>query len=279
MPGLPLPVFDHAVVNLRERIDAGEAIFRRLGFTLTPRGFHTLGSANHLAVFATDYLEILSPQFGAQARQEILAAPEGLNALAFGTEDSAAAYATLQAAGLPVGPPLEFSRPVVLAQGTRNAVFRTVRLLPGTNAPGRMFFCHHLTRDLVWRDEWRRHPNGALGIVRAVIASRNPTGLATLFTRMFGAEAVRHRADGCSLLLGLAACDVTTPEGMRAAFADAAPPDDGRTELMAALTLRTSSLDRTATALAAGGVAARREPGRILVPATEACGVTLEFVP
>ncbi len=278
MPALPLPIIDHLVVNLRERIDAGEAVFRRLGFTLTPRGFHTLGSANHLAVFGTEYLELVSAPASATGRYEILAAPEGLNALVFATEDSAATYANLRAAGLPVGPPVEFSRPVVLPQGTRNAVFRTVRLLPGRAAPGRLYFCHHLTRDLVWRDEWRRHPNGTIGIARLVIASRDPGGLATLFTHLFGAEAVRHGDEGCSLLLGLARCDVTTPEAVRAAFAEAAPPDDGRTEFMAAMTLRTTSLDRAAAALAAGGIAARREPDRILVPATAAFGVTVEFV-
>ena len=275
---MPLPILDHVVVNLRERIDEGEAVYRRLGFTLTPRGFHTLGSANHLAVFGTDYLELISAPASATGRQEILAAPEGLNALVFATEDSAATYTTLQAAGLPVGPPLEFSRPVGLPQGTRDAVFRTVRLLPGTAAPGRFFFCHHLTRDLVWRDEWRHHPNGALGVLRLVIASRDPGVLGTLFTRMFGAEMVRTGPDGCTLLLGLARCEITTPAAVRAVFADAAPPDDGRSEFMAALTLRTHSLDRTAAALAAGGVAARREPDRILVPATAAFGVTLEFV-
>lgn len=279
MPALPLPVFDHVAVNVRERLDAGEAAFRQLGFTLTPRGFHTIGSANHLAVFATDYLELISAPASAAGRHEILAAPEGLNALVFATEDSAATYARLHAAGLPVGPPLEFSRPVNLPSGTRDAVFRTVRLLPGTAAPGRLYFCHHLTRDLIWRDEWRRHPNGAIGIARMVIASRDPRVLATLFTRLFGAEAVRSGADRCTLLLGLAHCDVATPEAVRAAFAEAAPLDDGRTEFMAALTLRTSSLDRTAAALAAGGVTARREPDRILVPATAAFGVTLEFVP
>ena len=34
----PIPTFDHVVINVRDRIDAGEAAFRRLGFTLTPRG-------------------------------------------------------------------------------------------------------------------------------------------------------------------------------------------------------------------------------------------------
>jgi hypothetical protein len=47
---------------------------------------------------------------------------------------------------------------------------------------------------------------------------------------------------------------------------------------MAALTIRTRSLERAATALAAGQIrGVRREADRIVVPATEAFGVTLEF--
>ena len=34
--------------------------YRRLGFTLTPRGYHTLGSMNHLAIFGTEYLELIA---------------------------------------------------------------------------------------------------------------------------------------------------------------------------------------------------------------------------
>ncbi|MDE2582929.1 MAG: VOC family protein [Rhodospirillales bacterium] len=278
MPALPLPVLDHVVVNVRDQIDAGEAAYRRLGFALTPRGFHSIGSANHLAMFGTDYLEVVSAPASAAGRHEILAVPAGLNALVFATEDSTATYASLHAAGLPVAPPLEFSRPVTLPQGTRDAVFRTVRVLPGTAAPGRFYFCHHLTPDLVWRDSWRHHPNGTIGIARIVIASRDPSGLGTLFAHLFGTEMVRPADGGCTLLLGLARCEVTTPGAVRAAFAEAAPQDDGRTEFMAALTLRTTSLDRAAAALAANGVPHRREPDRILVPATETFGVTLEFV-
>ena len=38
----PVPVLDHAVVNVRDRIDEAAATYARLGFTLTPRGYHTL---------------------------------------------------------------------------------------------------------------------------------------------------------------------------------------------------------------------------------------------
>ncbi|HVC60798.1 MAG TPA: VOC family protein [Acetobacteraceae bacterium] len=276
---LPVPTLDHVVVNVRDRIEEGAETYRRLGFTLTPRGYHTLGSMNHLAIFGTEYLELIAAPAGDARRQEILAAPEGLNGLVWGTEDSDGTYEALRAAGVPIEPPQQFSRPVALPDGARDATFRTVRLAAGTSPAGRLYFCHHLTRDLVWRDEWRHHANGVIGVTRAVIAARDPASLGALFARMFGAAAVREIADGCQLLAGLSQFDVITPAALRSSFGDAAPDGQGRTEFMAALTLRTRSLESVAQALRAGGiVGARRESDRIVVPAAAAFGTLLEFI-
>jgi Glyoxalase-like domain len=272
---LPMPTLDHVVVNVQDRLDAAVETFRRLGFTMTPRGEHTLGSLNHLAIFGTEYLELLGARAGDTSRPEILGSPVGLNGLVFATADSAAVYAALDGAGVPVEPPLEFSRPVELPDGARDATFRVVRLKPGVTDVGRLFFCHHFNRDLVWRDEWRHHANGVIGVSRAVISARDPAVLGGLFARMFGADAVRQSAAGCTLLLGLSRFDVVTPDALAAEFGAAAASAQGRDTFMAALTLRVRSLDRAAAAVQAPGVV--REGGRIVVPASEAFGVTLEL--
>ncbi len=131
MPILPVPTIDHVVVNVRDRLDEAVETYRRLGFTMTPRGYHTLGSMNHLAIFGTDYLELIAAQPGDARRTDILDWPLGLNGLVFGTEESTSVYAALEAAGVPVEPPLEFSRPVALPTGPRDAKFRTVRTQAG----------------------------------------------------------------------------------------------------------------------------------------------------
>ncbi len=94
---LPVPTLDHVVVNVRDRIDAGLETYHRLGFTMTPRGYHTLGSMNHLAILGNEYLELIAAAPGETRRAEILAAPFGLNGLVFGTDNSAAVYAALHA--------------------------------------------------------------------------------------------------------------------------------------------------------------------------------------
>jgi hypothetical protein len=275
---LPVPTLDHVVVNARQDMERAADQYRRLGFTLTPLGRHTLGSINHLAMFGTDYLELIAVPPGGAPGTDVLDWPAGLNAVVFGTDDSDGVHATLAAAGAPVLPPLAFSRPVALQGGTRDAAFRTVRIAREAVASGRLYFCHHLTRDVVWRDEWRRHANGVLGVEGIVVSAAHPATLGALFVAMFGPASVVPIPGGLRLGLGLTRLDVLTPAQVARRFGDAAPEPDGRTEAMAALVLRTCDLDRVEAALTAGDiVGVDRQHDRILVPASEASGVTLEF--
>ena len=164
------------------------------------------------------------------------------------------------------------------AQVARDAAFRTVNMLPGVVKAGRLYFCQHRTRDLVWRDEWRHHANGAIGIARAVIAAADPSVLGMLFEEMFGADAVTGIDGGYALAVGLSRFEIVTPRTLAAMFGEAAPSGEGRTEFMAALTLRTRSVETAAGTLAANGVGTHRDGTRLVVPAGEAFGVTLEFV-
>ncbi len=273
---LPVPTLDHVVVNTRDRLDDAAAAYERLGFTLTPRGFHTLGSANHLAIFGTHYLELIGVLSPDAARRDVLEHPVGLNGLVFATEDSAALHAALTQAGVAATPPSQFSRPVELADGARDAVFRTVHLTPLPVWPGRIYFCHHFTRDLVWRDEWRHHANGVVGVARTLIASDDPQRLGALFARMFGTPAVRAHEGGVRLVMGLSQVDVLPHAAVAERLGAAAGGADGRPEYMAALTLRTLALPMTAAALQ--GVPLIEAPGRLTVPAASAFGCALEFV-
>ncbi len=82
------PVLDHVVIDVRDRIDEAMRCFQSLGFQLTPRGRHTLGSVNHLAMFAIDYLELLGFAGDGAIRPEIMRFPVGLNGLVFKTADA-----------------------------------------------------------------------------------------------------------------------------------------------------------------------------------------------
>ncbi len=269
---LPVAVLDHVVVNALDRLDQVAELYRRLGFTLTPRGHHTLGSSNHLAMFGTDYLELVGVEPGPANRTDVLDWPPGLNGIVFKTYDADELYARLHAAGVPVMPVQAFSRPVETPAGPRDASFRTVRIERDASPAGRLYFCEHLTPALVWDDTLMRHPNGAVGVKRAVICARDPAIPLALFARMFG----DCTADG-KLNAGLSHIDVVTPAALHAEYEDCMADAEGRQQYMAALMVRTASLDHTAAALKAGGIASHRHGNTITVAARDAGGVTLVF--
>lgn len=272
----PLPTWDHVVINAQDRLDEAADAYRRLGFELTPRGYHSMGSANHLTIFGTDYLEIVGvPPANRDRQQDLLNSPIGLNGLVFGTDVSHDVETAAQAAGVALLPSRQFTRPVELSDGTReDASFRIVPL--DDIAYGRVYFCHHFTRHLVWRNEWRHHPNGVIGVARAVIVSDAPDETMAPYRRLFGDDLVRAVPGGFSLAVGLGQLDIVSHAEAAAQFGDALPDPLGRRTFMAALTLRTGSLRR---AMAAIGSAARSGPGdSLIVPADLAFGAALAFV-
>jgi 4-hydroxyphenylpyruvate dioxygenase-like putative hemolysin len=167
---LPLSLgIDHAVIAVRE-LDAAAADFRALGFTLTPRGQHSIGSQNHCIMLASTYIELLAAPVEhpwlEHYRHFLGEQGDGLAAVALSTDDADAAYAGLRERGVAAKPPMELSRPV---EGGV-ARFRLVQI-EGTPS---VFICQHLTRELVWCREWQTHANGASELLSAALASKQP---------------------------------------------------------------------------------------------------------
>ena len=74
---------DHVVILVRD-LDRAADTYARLGFTLTPRGFHSLGSQNHCVMFGNDYFELLAvprPHPVMAYFSEFLSRAEGLAAI------------------------------------------------------------------------------------------------------------------------------------------------------------------------------------------------------
>lgn len=208
-------VLDHLVINARFALDGAAEVFAGLGFTLTPRGQHSLGSINNLIMFAEGYLELIGlPAGGERLRQEILDSPLGIDGLVLASEDPRRIHAALVQAGFLVQPVQHFSRPVEVDGACVEARFCTVRLLPGQFDAGRVYFCHHQTPELVWRPEWLGHANGVHSIERLTVVSEQPVQTRELFERLgrfdgrFALEVIDAQA--------WRARDVQTPEAGQA---------------------------------------------------------------
>lgn len=202
----PLAV-DHAVIAVRD-LDGAARAFGALGFTLTPRGVHSIGSRNHCIMLGSTYVELLEPSSAhpwLAYYREFLARGEGLAALALATPDAEASYRDLAAQGVAAQPPMDLARPVRFGDEERIARFRIVQVSRD------LFLCQHLTRELVWRHEWQLHANGATELLAVDFPSEAPFD---------GAPAdIRWRLPGTLYLKELAAKAVGQVHGVSLARA------------------------------------------------------------
>ncbi|WP_342755453.1 VOC family protein [Pantoea sp. MBD-2R] len=272
------PVLDHAVINVADRLDEAATLFRRLGFQLTARGNHSLGSSNHLAVLGENYLELLGYEPGAaDLRKAIWTSPPGLNGLVWKTQNADEVWQHLRERGLESDQPEQFYRPVTLPDGQeKQARFCTVRLKNGAVANGRSFFCQHLTPDAVWQHAWQRHPNGAANITDFVIAASDPFFAAEVYSQLFGAEWIKRTEGGAELAAGVARVRFLKPEAVLAEYGSL-PGDFDGSPRMAALGIRTTSAERLRVSLMAGDIPFTPVNGACQVKAEHAFNLALRF--
>jgi hypothetical protein len=165
---------DHIVINTLFDMDRAAALMSRLGFTLTPRGYHSLGSINHLMMFERDYLELIGLPSGTDVlRKDVLESPRGLDGLVFKADEIDACECTLRDNGLAMLEPRSFSRPVTIDGVEHVARFRTVRTAPELFEAGRVYYCQHYTPELVWHRPWMTHPNGVRALSELVVVTSN----------------------------------------------------------------------------------------------------------
>lgn len=184
---------DHLVVNARLALDPAAGVFTDLGFNLTPRGHHSLGSINQLMMDPASYLELVGVPEAGKQRQDVLDSPVGLSGLVFRSQDAEATYARLNAAGFAPREPIVLERPVTLDGASHMARFHNVRMTFAEFPAGRVYFCQHLTPDLVWREEWLTHPNGFCGITGMGVKSPDPGAVAERYATLAGGEATRDK--------------------------------------------------------------------------------------
>ena len=105
---------DHMVVMVRD-LNGAAARWQRYGFKCSPRGFHDgLDTANHIAAFPSDYLELLGVRVPTEANRIYADAIEqrpGLWGIAF-RGVARTAWEKLRAQGVPASEPRALTRPV-----------------------------------------------------------------------------------------------------------------------------------------------------------------------
>ena len=257
----PSPVLDHVVVDVRDRIDEAAECFRSLGFQLTPRGRHTLGSVNHLAMFATDYLELLG--FAERRRH-----PPRDHALSCRPQRSrlqdrgCRCGLCTRSGGRSPGP----AGAVLLPPGRRSTALRAMRgFAPPASTRPRWRWAGSIFASIRRRTSYGGQSGRAIRTAPArflawwsrpmILGARRCCSAVSSAT-----DAVTERDGRQMIAAGTAQVELATPDAVAAEFGEAAAEPAGRTEYMAALGIRVRSLPeaRTMPALRARGCASSR---------------------
>lgn len=181
--------FDHLVVMLRDELEARSAAFEAAGYRLGPPGYHNLGSMNRLIALNSTYIELLGwPQGSEPLRKEIANQPLGLDALVFRSHDAHADQARLHHAGFDVQPVSHLERPVEISGSSRIARFNTVRFNSQPIDGLRVYFCQHLTPELVWNEDLTEHANGARFIHSIELSAADAASTAAMLAKLVNGQ-------------------------------------------------------------------------------------------
>jgi hypothetical protein len=272
---------DHAVVMVRD-LDRAAENWKRLGFTLSPRGTHSahMGTGNYTIMLEPDYIELLgvltASEHNAPARA-FIEKREGIERVAFTAVDSAEGAEEIRARGyVPIGP-TDFERPVTMPGGTLSAAkFRTFQW-PVAEAPGgmRIFACQHKTRETVWIPELMTHANGAKRLKRVLLVAPEPIKEAAQLSRMIDRETKTEPDGAIAVPSGVDRADFlfSTKEQLGKRFPDV--PLTGLPERGAAGLVIAADLGAAEIVLKSAGV---RSGSAFCVPPNAANGTLLAFV-
>jgi hypothetical protein len=274
---------DHAVVVVND-LDGAAQNWKRLGFTVSPRGTHSakMGTGNYTIMLAEDYLELLgvldATEHNAPTRAFLARTGGGIERVAFSTSDAAKGAEEIRARGYPPIGPTDFERPVTLPNGRQSAAKFATFQWPIDQAPGgvRLFACQHKTRDTVWIPELQQHANTAKRIERILIVSPEPKADAGHLATMIDIPA-RGERDGTWLVAsgpGRADFVFLAREVLDRQYPDvpmAGLPERGGVGLVLAV-------DDLASARRALGVAAIQSGEALVVPPAAGNNAMLAFV-
>jgi catechol 2,3-dioxygenase-like lactoylglutathione lyase family enzyme len=270
---------DHVVIVVDDLVSAAET-YRRLGFTLSPRGQHSaaMGTANHTLMLQHDYFELLTVLAPTERNawwRRTLGEGGGVGGFALQTDDPQGAFGIWSKAGFdPVGP-IAFSRPVLRQDGsTMEARFETVSIAEVPETDMRVFVCSQPTREAVWLPELMEHANTAVGIKRLIVSSPDPARASKQWLRVVPHAKPRPSPDGVMLDLVSHTIEIVRPDIARKLYGASVPDDEPRG---VGIAFAVRSIEGCREQLVAGGIAHTSEANALCVPPRNACNTYLSF--
>lgn len=283
-PAHPVTGIDHCFALVNDLEGAAEQ-YRRLGFTLSPRGLHSaaIGTANYTLMFPDDYFELLgivgATELNAPRRAALKTHGEGLHAIACRIGSASEAGPLLAAHGIETHSYKSFSRPVELTDGTKAvAAFETLGFADNQVPFGTVFMCQHLTREYVWLPDLLEHANTACGLDAILAIGSDINDLSRRFARLFSGDGCKVENGVARVTTGVNSAPLVLMEPQYGAETYGGLTQSSGGAPFAGLRLNVRSLDSARHAVAASQIPLLETPLGFAVAPADAAGVLLEFV-
>lgn len=274
---------DHVGIALRD-LERAADLYRRLGFTLADRGYHTrpapgggqerVGTGNYCMMLRHSYLELIGvtdPAIYTGRLDDDLARYEGLHIV--GCDDTEAAVAQLRRNGASAAEIRTLNRPIQERGGSGLAAFAIIELM--VDLPETYFLAiRQLTPELLWQPHLLDHANGAQSLKGVTVCVADPAELAARMGRLLGIAAQSDGAGRYTLPLRGDAIDIVDPAALARRYPGVAPP---ALPWVAGIRLGLADPRRAGDALRTAGFAPRVGDAGLWLPPEEACGAVLEL--
>jgi hypothetical protein len=283
---------DHVVLAARD-LDAQAQIFRHMGFRVGARNAHPWGTQNHIVQFADTFLELIcapapyhapvdpDPRAFSFAAfvHDYVQTREGAAMLALTGADARADAQAFHDWGMGDFEPFHFERRGQRANGEPTQVGFTLAFARAKTMPDVGFFtCAHQYPENFWDRDLQSHANGVTGVSKVTLVAENPADHAEFLSHFTQLRDFRSSSMGIEFELGDGqVIEVLTPVAYGFHYGAQALSHARVQPHIAALELRTSSLESVRQALTGGRIDYTQDRGRLIVQASAACGVTLAF--
>ena len=287
---------DHVVLAARD-LETQAEVFRHMGFRVGARNAHPWGTQNHIIQFANTFLELIcapapyhapvdpDPRTFSFAAfvHDFVQTREGAAMIALTGADAQADAHAFHELGMGDYEPFHFERRGQRATGDPTRVGFTLAFASARTMTDVGFFtCAHQHPQNFWDQDLQAHANAVTSVTKVTLVAENPADHAEFLSNFTQLRDYRSSSMGIEFALGDGQIvEVLTPVAYGFHFgeqalshAHAAPHAAPH---IAALELRTSSLESARQALTGGRIAHTQNRGRLVVQASPACGVTLAF--
>ncbi|MGD9479000.1 VOC family protein [Shinella sp. G-2] len=287
----PRPI-DHLVLPVSELGIARERL-TALGFTVARDARHPFGTEN-CCVFLADgsYLEPLGIanreecEDAARAGNAFIARDqafrfrrglEGFSAIAMATNDAQDDDRRYSTAGLSGGDVLEFSRDMLLPDGTAATGSFRLAFAADLRSPDFFFFASQRVRPLPSdRAALEAHENGVVALAEVVLSEQNPTDFQYLVQEAADEREVEALSFGMSVDTPRGRITVLNDAGLQG-FYGIAPETTDRGLKGRAIVFKVSSLSACRQLLTGRGIGYREQDERLFVPPAPGQGVLFVF--